>query len=63
MNRNEFGARQQPYTFHGVEHREIGLRAVAAAVLYQGGHVEPTISRELSSPAAATVTPPRDDDA
>src|SRR5579871_1459662 len=37
MNRNEFGAHRQPYASHGVQHREIGLRAVAAAILYQGG--------------------------
>lgn len=59
MNRNEFGARQQPYTFHGVQHREIGLRAVAAAILYQGSSVERTISRELSAPPVA-VTPSSD---
>jgi hypothetical protein len=59
MNRNESGARQQPYTFHGVEHREIGLRAVAAAILYQGGNVERTISRELSVPPT-TATPSGD---
>jgi DNA-binding IclR family transcriptional regulator len=55
MNRNEFGARQQPYTFHGVQHREIGLRAVAAAILYQSGNVERTISCELSVPPAAAT--------
>jgi hypothetical protein len=59
MNRNEFGARQQPSTFHGIQYREIGLRAVAAAVLYQGGSVERTISRELPVPPA-TVTPSGD---
>jgi hypothetical protein len=59
MNRNESGARQQPYTFHGVEHREIGLRAVAAAILYQGGNVERTISRELFVPPT-TATPSGD---
>jgi hypothetical protein len=31
------------------------LRAVAAAVLYQGSHVERTISRELSMPTASTT--------
>jgi hypothetical protein len=59
MNRNQFGARQQPRVFHGVEHREIGLRAVAAAVLYQGGSVERAISRELSS-STASVSPSSD---
>ena len=62
MNRNEFGAHQQPYTFHGIQHREIGLRAVAAAILYQGGNVERTISRELSAPPA-TATPLSDHEA
>jgi hypothetical protein len=59
MNRNEFGVHRQPFTFHGVQHREIGLRAVAAAVLYQGGSVERAISRELSAPPVA-VTPSSD---
>jgi hypothetical protein len=57
MNRNQFGAHQQPSSFHGGQHREIGLRAVAAAVLYHGSHVERTISRELSAPAASTAQP------
>jgi hypothetical protein len=55
MNQNQFGALQQPHPFHGSQHREIGLRAVAAAVLYQGSHVERTISRELSMPAVSTT--------
>jgi hypothetical protein len=55
MNRNEFGLHQQPYTFHGVQHREIGLRAVAAAILYQRSNVELTIPRELSVPPAAAT--------
>jgi hypothetical protein len=54
MNRNQSGTRQQPFAFHGVELREIGLRAVAAAILYQGGTAERTFDRELSaSPASA----------
>jgi hypothetical protein len=57
MNRNQLGAHQQPYSFHGGQHREIGLKAVAAAVLYQGSHVERTISRELSTPAASAAQP------
>lgn len=55
MDQNEFGARQQPYTHHGVQHREIGLRAVAAAILYQGSSLERPISREPSTPAAAAT--------
>jgi hypothetical protein len=54
MDQNEFDARQQSYT-HGVQHREIGLRAVAAAILYQGSSVESTISRELSVPPVAAM--------
>jgi hypothetical protein len=59
MNRNQFGAHEQPYSFHGGQHREIGLKAVAAAILYQGSHVERTISREPSAPAAS-MTPSSD---
>jgi hypothetical protein len=55
MNRSQFGASQQPHSFHGGQHREIGLRAVAAAVLYQGSNVERTISREISVPTASTT--------
>jgi hypothetical protein len=57
MNRNQLGARQQPYSFHGGQHREIGLKAVAAAILYHGSHVERTISRELSAPSASAAQP------
>jgi hypothetical protein len=59
MNRNEFGAHWQSYTFGGVQHREIGLRAVAAAILYQGGSVERAISSQLSTPPVA-ATPSSD---
>lgn len=59
MNENQFGAHQQPYRFRGIQHREIGLRAVAAAVLYQGGIVERTNSRELPAPPVSAA-PPRD---
>jgi hypothetical protein len=55
MNRNQFGVHQQSHSFHGGQHREIGLKAVAAAILYQGSHAERTISRELSAPAASTT--------
>ena len=59
MDQNEFGAHQQSHTHHGVQHREIGLRAVAAAILYQGSSVERTISHELSVPPVAAT--PSDD--
>jgi hypothetical protein len=52
MSRYLFGA--QPYPVLGDQNREIGLRAVAAAILYQGdaSNVERTLSRELPVPAA-----------
>jgi hypothetical protein len=59
MNENHVVGHQQPQAFLGIRQREIGLRAVAAAILYQGGNVERTISRELSAPSAA-VTPSSD---
>jgi hypothetical protein len=54
MNRYHFGAPQQANSVHGEQTREIGLRAVAAAILYRGDahNVEHTICRELSSPSA-----------
>jgi hypothetical protein len=53
MNRHQFETHQPTYTVHGDQSREIGLRAVAAAILYQGdaSNVERALSRE---PAAAT---------
>ncbi len=59
MNQNQLGTRLQHYLFHGSQHREIGLRAVAAAILYQGNNVERAISRELSAPPAS-ATPASD---
>jgi hypothetical protein len=59
MNENQVVGDQQPRAFHGIHHREIGLRAVAAAILYQGSNVERPISHELSAPAAA-ATPSSD---
>ena len=55
MNRYKFGAHQEACLVRGDQNREIGLRAVAAAVLYQGDacNVERTLSREVSAP-----TPP-----
>jgi hypothetical protein len=53
MNRDQFGAPRQPNACDGIQHRPIGLRAVAAAVLYHGSSVERIVSRELSPPPAA----------
>ena len=55
MNRHQFGAHQQAHSVHGDQNREIGLRAVAAAILYRGdtSNVEHTLSRELSAPTAS----------
>jgi hypothetical protein len=57
MNRHQFGA--QAYSVRGDQNREIGLRAVAAAILYQGdaNNVERTLSRELSVPTAPATQP------
>jgi hypothetical protein len=57
MNRNQFGTHQPPYTLHGIQHREIGLRAVAAAILYQSGNAERTTSRELSAQPVSAMSP------
>ena len=55
MSRHQFGA--HAYSVRGDQNREIGLRAVAAAILYQGdaSNVERTLSRELSAPTAPTT--------
>ena len=52
MSQHQFGT--QPYPVRGDQNREIGLRAVAAAVLYQGDacNVVRTVSREPSTPTA-----------
>jgi hypothetical protein len=59
MSRYQFGA--QPYPVLGDQNREIGLRAVAAAVLYQGEacNVERMLSREPSVPTVP-ATPSSD---
>jgi hypothetical protein len=59
MNRDQSGAHQHPNANHGIQHRPIGLRAVAAAILYHGSSVEHIVSRELSPPPAA-ATPSND---
>jgi hypothetical protein len=60
MSRHQFGTHQQTYpkqTYpsHGDQNREIGLRAVAAAIRYQGdaNNVERSFSREPPAPAGA----------
>jgi hypothetical protein len=57
MNRYQFGAHQQAHPVHGEQNREIGLRAVAAAILYRGdaSNVEHTLCRELSAPTASAT--------
>jgi hypothetical protein len=61
MNRYHIGAQQQANSVHGEQSREIGLRAVAAAILYRGDahNVEHTLGRELSA-SAASATPSSD---
>ena len=57
MNRYQLGTHQQTYPVRGDQNREIGLRAVAAAIRYQGGasNVERTLSRDLFAPAAPST--------
>jgi hypothetical protein len=54
MNRYKFGEHQEACLVRGDQNREIGLRAVAAAVLYQGDahNVERALSRHLYVPEA-----------
>jgi hypothetical protein len=59
MNRDQSEAHQQRHTFHSHEHREIGLRAVAAAILYQGSTAGRTMSRDLSA-RPVSAAPPND---
>jgi hypothetical protein len=55
MTRDHFGAPRQPNACDGIQHRPIGLKAVAAAVLYHGSSMERTVSHELSPPPAAAA--------
>jgi len=59
MARHQYGAHQQAYSVRADQNREIGLRAVAAAILYQGdsNNVERTFCREPSVPAAPATQP------
>ena len=60
MSRQYLGAHQQAYPGHGDQTR-IGLRAVAAAIRYQGdaNHAERQPAPEAPAPAAA-VAPTED---
>jgi hypothetical protein len=59
MSRHQFGAHQQGYPSHGEQTREIGLRAVAAAIRYQGdaNNAERSLSREPPAPTASATQP------
>ena len=59
MNRHQSDAHQQTFSARANQSREIGLRAVAAAILYQGetGSAERTLSRGPSWPTASTTDP------
>jgi len=62
MNRHDFEATQQASTGHGDQNR-IGLRAVAAAIRYQGANnAERSLARAPSATTAA-MTPTEDRDA
>jgi hypothetical protein len=63
MNRDHFGAQQQANSLHAELNREIGLRAVAAAIRYRGGahNVDHTLCRELSAPSASASASPTSD--
>jgi hypothetical protein len=52
MNRYQLEAQQQAHSVHGEQNREIGLRAVAAAILYRGdaSNVQHTLGRERTAP-------------
>ena len=61
MNRQYFGAHQYAYPSHGDQNREIGLRAVAAAIRYQGdfSNVERPLAKEApAANVAATALRP-----
>jgi hypothetical protein len=54
MSRHQFGAHQQAHPSHGEQSR-IGLRAVAAAIRYQGcsSNLERALRREPPVPTAS----------
>jgi hypothetical protein len=57
MNSYQFGAHQQAHSVHGETNREIGLRAVAAAILYRGdaSNVQHALCRERFAPLASAA--------
>jgi len=59
MSRHQSGSDQQAYPSQGEHARAIGLRAVAAAVRYQGDshNVERSPSREPPAPTASATQP------
>lgn len=59
MNRDQFGVQQQANPVRGQQAREIGLRAVAAAVLYRGdaSNVRHAFCRESPAPSDCTPRP------
>ena len=59
MNRRQFGTYQPAYPRHGEQNREIGLRAVAAAIRYQGDarNMERMLPREPPTPTESATRP------
>jgi hypothetical protein len=59
MKRQHSGAHQQTYPDFAVQNRVIGLRAVAAAVRYQGNttNAERSLAREIPLPEADAMRP------
>jgi len=59
MNRHRFGTDQQAYPGRGEQSREIGLRAVAAAIRYQGdaNNAARPLSRQPTAPTVPTTQP------
>jgi len=57
MNRRQFGTHQPSYPSHGEQNREIGLRAVAAAIRYQGNthNMERILPREPPTSAKSAT--------
>lgn len=59
MNRQQFGPRQQANPEPGEQNHAIGLRAVAAAIRYQGDayNVTRPLPRDLPAPPPSTTKP------
>jgi hypothetical protein len=62
MNRRQSGTYQPAYPNRGEQNREIGLRAVAAAIRYQGDayNVERLLPREPPPAPTESATQPGD---